>query len=72
MASAAGNMIAPPAPWTTRKVTIQASATLPVGVSPHMADAPAKMITPSTTILRWPTVSASRPPKANRAARDSR
>ena len=28
MASAAGNMMAPPAPWTTRKVTIQASATL--------------------------------------------
>jgi hypothetical protein len=51
MASAAGNMIAPPAPWTTRKVTIHASARLPLGVRPHMAEAPAKMMTPSTTIF---------------------
>ena len=36
MASAAGNMSAPPAPWTTRKATIHASAALPLGVSPHM------------------------------------
>ena len=72
MASAAGNMIAPPAPWMARKVTIQASARLPFGVSPHMAEAAAKTMTPSTTILRWPTVSASRPPKAKSAASDSR
>ena len=31
MARAAGNMMAPPAPWTTRKVTIHASARLPFG-----------------------------------------
>ncbi len=72
MASAAGNMIAPPAPWTMRNVTIHASATLPFGVSPHIADAAAKIITPSVTILRWPTVSARRPPNAKRAASESR
>ena len=52
MASAAGNMIAPPRPWTARKATIQVSAKLPRGVRPHNADEAAKMITPSTTILR--------------------
>ncbi len=72
IASAAGNMIAPPTPWITRNVTIQASARLPVGVSPHIADAAAKTITPSVTIRLWPTVSASRPPNANSAASDSR
>ena len=72
IASAAGNMIAPPAPWTTRNVTIQASAKLPFGVSPHIAEAAANTITPSVTILRWPTVSARRPPKANSAASESR
>ena len=72
IARAAGNMIAPPAPWTTRNVTIHASARLPLGVRPHIADAPANTITPSMTILRWPTVSASRPPKANSAASESR
>ena len=44
-------MIAPPTPWITRKVTIQASAELPSGVSPHMPEAAANMITPSVTIL---------------------
>ncbi len=72
MASAAGNMIAPPAPWTTRKVTIQASANVPFGVRPHMAEAAANTMTPSVTILVWPIVSASRPPKANSALSDSR
>ncbi len=72
MAREAGNMMAPPAPWTTRKVTIHASAALPLGVRPHMADAPAKTKTPSTTMRRWPRVSASRPPKANSAASDRR
>ena len=55
IASAAGNMIAPPAPWTARNVTSHASARLPFGVSPHSAEAPAKTITPSTTIFVWPT-----------------
>jgi hypothetical protein len=72
MASAAGNMIAPPAPCRTRNATIHASAAPPRGVSPHSAEDAAKMITPSTHILRCPTVSASRPPNANRAASDSR
>jgi hypothetical protein len=45
-------MMAPPTPWTARKNTIQASARLPLGVSPHSADAPANTITPSVTILR--------------------
>jgi hypothetical protein len=41
-------------------------------VSPHIADAAANTMTPSVTILRWPTVSARRPPNANSAASDSR
>ncbi len=72
IASAAGNMIAPPAPCKTRKATILASARSPLGVRPHSAEAPANTITPSVTILRCPTVSASRPPNANRAASESR
>ena len=72
MPRAAGNMMAPPAPCTARKMMSQASAADPFGVRPHIVDAPAKMITPSTTILRWPSVSASRPPKANRAASERR
>jgi hypothetical protein len=72
MASAAGNMIAPPSPWTARKITIQASANDPFGVSPHSAEAAANTITPSVTILRWPIVSASRPPNAKNALSDSR
>ncbi len=72
MAIAAGNMIAPPAPCTARNATSHASAAPPRGVSPHRADAPAKMITPSTTILRCPAMSASRPPNANKAASASR
>ncbi len=72
MARAAGNMMAPPRPWTARKVTIHASAMPPLGVRPHRAEAPAKMITPSVAIFRWPTVSAKRPPKAKNAASESR
>ena len=72
MAIAAGNMIAPPAPCTARNATSQASAAPPRGVAPHSAEAPAKMITPSTTILRCPAMSARRPPNANRAASASR
>ncbi len=72
IASAAGNMIAAPAPWTMRKVTIQASSRLPVGVAPQSAEAVAKTIVPSTTMLRCPAMSASRPPKANRAESESR
>ena len=64
--------MAPPAPCTARKATIHPSATPPVGVSPHAAEDRAKMTTPSTTMRRWPIVSARRPPKANSAARDSR
>ncbi len=72
IASAAGNMIAAPAPWITRKVMIQASSRLPVGVAPQRAEAVAKTITPSTTMLRWPAMSAMRPPKANSAESESR
>ncbi len=39
MARAAGNMMAPPAPWRIRKATIQASAKPPFGVRPHRAEA---------------------------------
>ncbi len=72
IARAAGNMIAPPTPWMARKMTIQVCAMLPVGVSPHMADAPANTITPSVTMRLWPAVSASRPPNAKNAANVSR
>ena len=72
MARAAGNMMAPPNPWTARKVTIHASARLPLGVSPHKLEAPAKMMTPRVAIFRWPRVSARRPPKAKKAASERR
>jgi len=64
--------MAPPAPWSARKATSQASAAEPLGVKPHRAEEAAKMITPRTTMERWPTVSARRLPKANRAASASR
>ena len=72
MASAAGNMSAPPAPCTTRKVTIHASAIPPLGVRPHMTDAPVKTITPRTHMRRWPKMSDNRPPRAKRAAKERR
>ncbi len=72
MASAAGNMMAPPRPCSARNATIHVSAIPPLGVRPHRAEAAAKMITPSTHMARCPTVSASRPPKANKAASASR
>src|SRR6516162_2154529 len=72
IAIAAGNMIAPPAPCTARNATSHASAAPPLGVRPHSADAPAKMITPSTAIRRCPAMSARRPPNANSAASVSR
>ena len=68
IANAAGIMIAPPTPCTARNDTIHISARSPFGVRPHIADAPANTITPMTTILRCPTVSANLPPKANDAA----
>ena len=61
-ARAAGKRSAPPNPCTARNVTIQASARFPLGVRPHIVDASAKTTTPSTVTLRWPTVSARRPP----------
>ena len=73
MASAAGYMIAPPMPWITRKVTIHASAAEPwPGVRPQATDARVNTTMPITTILRWPSVSARRPPKANIDASASR
>ena len=72
IASAAGNISAAPAPSSTRKKMIQASARLPSGVNPQAAEARTKTITPTTTIVRWPITSARRPPSANRAESDSR
>ena len=72
MARAAGNMMAPPTPWTTRNVTIHASAIDPVGVRPHRVEAPTKTITPITHIWVWPKMSESRPPSAKNAASASR
>jgi hypothetical protein len=45
---------------------------LPFGVRPQSNDAPAKMTIPIVTILRCPSVSASRPPYAKNAASASR
>ena len=72
IASAAGNMIAAPAPWMMRKTISQASAAEPVGVAPQRAEEVAKMIVPRTTMLRWPAMSARRPPKAKSAESESR
>ncbi len=72
IASAAGNMSAAKAPCTTRKKIIQASARSPVGVAPQSADAVAKPVTPTMTIVLCPAMSASRPPKANSAESASR
>ena len=72
IASAAGNIIAAPAPWITRKVIIQASAPEPVGVAPQSAEAVANTTTPTSTMRRCPAMSASRPPSANSAESDSR
>ena len=72
IASAAGYMNAPPTPWMTRHVMIQAAAAPPVGVSPHAIDANVKITMPTMTIFRCPTVSDSRPPNANMAASASR
>ena len=72
MPTAAGNMSAAAAPWSTRKVMIQACAMLPVGVSPQSAEATAKPMTPTTTMRRRPSTSPSLPPKANSAESDSR
>src|ERR1700749_2824715 len=54
IASAAGNMIAAPAPWTMRKKISQASAPEPVGVAPQRAEGTAKTITPTITMRRVP------------------
>ena len=72
IASAAGNMIAAPAPWIMRQKMIQASAIEPVGVSPHMVEAPANMRMPVITIFLRPKTSAILPPNAKSAARVSR
>ena len=70
--TAAGNSSAAVAPWITRQETIQASAALPVGVSPQAAEAIVKPHTPITSTVRRPSTSASLPPNANSAESESR
>ncbi len=65
IASAAGNMIAAPAPWITRKKMSHSSPAEPVGAAPQRAEATVKMTIPIRTMRRWPRTSASLPPKAN-------
>ena len=73
MARAAGNMMAPPSALDDPEGDDPGLGHAPrSGVSPHTAEDPAKTTTPSITILRCPSVSASRPPKAKSAASDSR
>ena len=72
MATAAGNMIAAEAPWSTRNPMIHGAAMLPFGVKPQAAEASANPITPMTTIRRRPSTSPSLPPNANSADSASR
>ena len=65
-------MIAAPAPWITRKMTIHVSASDPVGVAPQSAEAVVNTPIPTSTMVLWPTMSASRPPSANSAESESR
>src|ERR1700753_2214405 len=59
IASAAGNMIAAPAPWMTRKTISQASAPEPVGVAPQRAEAVEKQIVGMNTLRRAAAMYAS-------------
>jgi hypothetical protein len=61
IARAAGNMIAAPAPWITRKTMIHGSASDPVGVAPQSAEAIVNTAMPSRTMFLWPAMSAIRP-----------
>ena len=70
--TAAGNISAAAAPWSTRKKMIQLSPMLPVGVRPQNTEAPANPITPMVTIRRRPSTSPRRPPNANSADSESR
>jgi hypothetical protein len=72
MPTAAGNMMAAVAPWSTRKTMIHACAMPGVGVKPHSAEVIAKPVTPITTIRRRPSTSPSLPPNANSADSESR
>ena len=61
-----------PMPCSTRKVTSQGTAMLPLsGTSPHSSELPAKRMTPVTTIRLCPRMSPSRPPSATNAAVES-
>ena len=71
-AIAAGTRNAAETPCAMRKTTIQVSATEVVGVAPQRADDTANPTTPTATIRRWPTTSATRPPNANAAASATR
>ncbi len=51
---------------------IQVSPIELVGVAPQSAEKSAKVATPINTTRRWPTTSATRPPRANRAESESR
>ena len=71
-ASAAGIMNAAVSPCRARNVTIQASAALPLGVSPHSVEVAANPMMPMSTMRLAPTTSANRPPRAKPAARVNR
>ena len=72
MARAAGSMRAAPKPWTARNTMSQASAASPAGVRPFITDPNVNTSTPVTTIRRCPRMSEIRPPKAKKAASESR
>lgn len=71
-ASAAGNISAAPRPCTARKQISQLSAAPPEGTAPQSAEAITKVSVPISIIRLWPRTSASRPPRAKKAARESR
>lgn len=64
-----GTMKAAETPWAILSTMIQVSAMEVVVVAPHNPDETAKSTTPALTTSRWPTTSATRPPRAKTAAR---
>ncbi len=60
--SEAGAAKASPRPWTNRLATNMAGLT----AAPHVAEATAKIATPTMNIRRRPRMSARRPPKSKK------
>lgn len=68
MPTAAGNISADPAPWTTREEIIHTLAAGPAGVAPHRRLPAANTAIPASMTRRYPQESASFPPRGKTAA----